>query len=382
MTNNLDNSSKPEVVQRIIIEKNTSNALGIASFIFGVISIFFLAPIFVPLSLLFGILAIIGKQLAWGIMGIICAIIGFITSPILLGLFGLVTIASSIDSNSINTAKHNTPSIIQEASFENHNNQAIDTPQIAKKAEDPIQIQEPTDHPNINTDVSNNNISIEPSFECNKAGEFIEKTICSNQNLADLDNTMANLYNNALSRAVNPEEVKKEQRAWLKNNRNKCSNAECLEQEYSSRIETLNNSYKYNDSKKIETIGYGSRAGMSVNVLSKKGLDTENSIIKTEHTIENAIEFCREYVLKVNKECIDDTLDTKLNDYISANCKTGLFTDFFGQTFEFQGKNNSDDYPEYMIYSYESNEVADGSSASGYGVNLEIYKALCPKIFK
>ncbi|WMP16418.1 lysozyme inhibitor LprI family protein [Thiothrix lacustris] len=382
MANNLDNSGRPEVVQRIIIEKNTSNAMGIASFIFGIIGIFFLAPIFVPLSLLFGILAVISKQLAWGIMGIVCAIIGFITSPILLGLFGLITIASSIDSNSINTAKHNIPPIIQEASFENDNSQKIKQPQIAEKTKEPIQNQKPIDYTNINTDSSSNNISIEPSFECDKASTFIEKTICSNQNLADIDNAMANLYKNALSGAVNPEKIKKDQRAWLKNNRNKCSDTECLEREYSNRIEALNSSYSFDEVKEVETIGYGSRAGMNVNVLSKKGLDTDNAIIKTEHTTENAIEFCREYGLNVNKECINDVLDTKLNEYISANCKTGLFTDFSEGTFEFQGKNNSSNYPEYMIYNYESGEIADGTSVSNYGVNLEIYKALCPKSFK
>lgn len=121
MTNNPSNSVKPEVVQKIIIEKNTSNAFGIASFIFGVISIFFLAPIFVPLSLLFGIIAIVSKQLAWGIIGIICAIIGFMTSPILLGLLGLMTITSSIDTNSIKTNQYN--------------NQTIEQPQIHEKME-------------------------------------------------------------------------------------------------------------------------------------------------------------------------------------------------------------------------------------------------------
>lgn len=111
MTSNTDNLVKQEFVQNIIIEKNTSNAFGIASFIFGIISIFFLSPIFVPLSLLFGIIAIISKQLAWGIIGIICAIMGFITSPILLSLFGLMTIASSIENNSIKTTQHNNQTI-------------------------------------------------------------------------------------------------------------------------------------------------------------------------------------------------------------------------------------------------------------------------------
>ncbi len=253
MTNNSDVSSKPEVVQRIIIEKNTSNAFGIASFIFGVISIFFLAPIFVPLSLLFGIIAIVSKQLAWGIMGIICAIIGFITSPILLGLFGLITIASSIDTSSIKTSQYNNTPITQESSIANYNtpitqeslpanynNQIIEQPQAYEKEEEPAQLQEVINSTNINTNSLNENISIEPSFDCSKAVTLVEKTICSNQNIASLDSTMANLYKNALSGAVNPEEVKKEQRSWLKNNRNKCSDAECLEQEYHNRIDALN----------------------------------------------------------------------------------------------------------------------------------------------
>ena len=87
-------NEKTEHVTKIIVQNNMSNALGIASFIFGLISIFFLAPVFVPLALLLGIIAIIKKQLAWGIFGIICSIIGFATSPILLGIFGLVSLGT------------------------------------------------------------------------------------------------------------------------------------------------------------------------------------------------------------------------------------------------------------------------------------------------
>jgi len=94
------------VVQKIIIEKNTSNAFGIASFIFGVISIFLLAPVFVPLSLLFGLIAIASRQLAWGIVGVTCAVIGFMTSPILLSLFGLMTIVNSTDINLIKPTRY------------------------------------------------------------------------------------------------------------------------------------------------------------------------------------------------------------------------------------------------------------------------------------
>lgn len=244
MTNNSNESIKPETVHKIIIEKNTSNAFGIASFIFGVISIFFLAPVFVPLSLLFGIIAIISKQLAWGIMGIICAMIGFMTSPILLGIFGLITIASSVDSNSINSTPHNTTPIVQESSLENQNNQIIEQrPQIHDKTKESVQAQESMNSANINSDDLKENAFIKPSFDCSKAGTFIEKTICSNQELATLDGTMANLYKNAILDAINPEEIKKEQRSWLKNNRDKCLDIECLKQEYHNRIDALNSSF-------------------------------------------------------------------------------------------------------------------------------------------
>lgn len=79
----------------VIIKRDSGNALGIASFVFGLISIFTLAPIFVPLAVIVGIIAVIQKQLVWGILGLVCAIVGFATSPILLGLVGFATIGAN-----------------------------------------------------------------------------------------------------------------------------------------------------------------------------------------------------------------------------------------------------------------------------------------------
>ena len=60
---------------------------------FGIISIFYLSPIFVPLAIVTAILALFKKQFIWGILAIICAIIGFLTSPILLAALGLTALA-------------------------------------------------------------------------------------------------------------------------------------------------------------------------------------------------------------------------------------------------------------------------------------------------
>lgn len=81
--------------ETIVVIQNQSNALGIASFIFGLISIFILSVLFVPLALIFGVFGIIKKQIVWSVVGIIFALIGFATSPMLLGMFGLASMAAT-----------------------------------------------------------------------------------------------------------------------------------------------------------------------------------------------------------------------------------------------------------------------------------------------
>lgn len=127
---------------------------------------------------------------------------------------------------------------------------------------------------------------------------------------------------------------------------------------------------------------FGSRAGMQVTIVSVEGLDTESAIIRTEMTPEDAKRFCVEYVGDVTPECIAEQLELKLNDRVTANCKTGEFVDFYGDHHRFEGS-NVDKPPEsfadeYIIRDLTTGEIANGSSASGYAVNLGIFSALCP----
>lgn len=66
----------------------TSNAMGIASFVLGLISIFMLSIVTVPLAVIFGGFGLRHPQKVWAYLGLVCAVIGFMTSPILLGLVG------------------------------------------------------------------------------------------------------------------------------------------------------------------------------------------------------------------------------------------------------------------------------------------------------
>lgn len=128
------------------------------------------------------------------------------------------------------------------------------------------------------------------------------------------------------------------------------------------------------------TVGYGSRVGMVVDVVSMSGLDTPNAIIRTKHSQADATAFCRDYVRKVTSACIKNELAVPLNDSITADCSAGIFTDFQGNKHQFLGPNpDKDAAAKFKLLDMVSNELADGSEASNYPTDMAIFHALCPR---
>lgn len=80
------------------------------------------------------------------------------------------------------------------------------------------------------------------SFDCTKAASKIEKMICNNQELSDLDSRMAQAYKDALSvyDYYAGLQVTREQKNWLSHTRHRCNDDACLKSTYLSRIEKLN----------------------------------------------------------------------------------------------------------------------------------------------
>lgn len=126
---------------------------------------------------------------------------------------------------------------------------------------------------------------------------------------------------------------------------------------------------------------YGSRVGMTVTVTSRSGIDTNSATIRAAHTADDAKGFCKEYVGNVTQQCITDELATPLSAEIAANCSSGDFSNFYGEIFQFLGPSEKGADAPFKIKNKKSGEIADGSSASGYPVNSELFKALCPKRF-
>ena len=88
-----------------------------------------------------------------------------------------------------------------------------------------------------------------PSFDCSQAAGSIEKMICKDTQLAELDRKLAAVYAAAARKAANehPPLLKAEQRGWIKG-RNDCWKSDdpraCTETEYRHRIVELQARYR------------------------------------------------------------------------------------------------------------------------------------------
>lgn len=88
-------------------------------------------------------------------------------------------------------------------------------------------------------------MDINPSFDCSKASTPVEKAICRNAELAELDRELAQLYKEAIK--TKGEQIKIRQREWIAERDEKCENKDnetitlILIDMYKKRIAELNN---------------------------------------------------------------------------------------------------------------------------------------------
>ena len=78
------------------------------------------------------------------------------------------------------------------------------------------------------------------SFDCSKATSWVEKAICADPQLSDLDEHLMVSYKKALSNTTNEASLKSAQRDWIKSVRNVCQKEDCLKEAYTSRLTELN----------------------------------------------------------------------------------------------------------------------------------------------
>jgi uncharacterized protein len=84
----------------------------------------------------------------------------------------------------------------------------------------------------------------QPSFKCTPQAKEVEKLICNDAELAQMDVTMAGLYKRVMKNTpkADQQELKAEQRGWLEG-RNDCWKAAnhkaCVKADYEARIQEL-----------------------------------------------------------------------------------------------------------------------------------------------
>ncbi len=123
------------------------------------------------------------------------------------------------------------------------------------------------------------------SFDCAKAAAPIEKLICSDEATSKLDADLAAVYKAAMQKTDKSDDLKLQQRAWLKEKRNLCKDAACIVQVYQARTADLVN---------LSTAAAGETSSEKVESANKKFI--------TFTLVEgDGYPLCKEYVDMLNK---------------------------------------------------------------------------------
>jgi uncharacterized protein len=76
-------------------------------------------------------------------------------------------------------------------------------------------------------------------FDCNRATTLVEKLVCADEGLSQLDENLSKTYKEVLRWTRDPAGFKRDQVKWLREVRDLCTDGPCLEKEYRNRLAVL-----------------------------------------------------------------------------------------------------------------------------------------------
>jgi len=79
---------------------------------------------------------------------------------------------------------------------------------------------------------------ISPSYDCSKARNYVEKTVCGNMVLSVQDRMLALRYQDWKEYSEDTSELKANQISWMRS-RNKCADSQCIEASYQQRLNEI-----------------------------------------------------------------------------------------------------------------------------------------------
>lgn len=96
------------------------------------------------------------------------------------------------------------------------------------------------------------------NFNCKSATTAVERMVCGDQRISELDDRMANVYAKTLIVVIDKDAVTKSQKRWIKQVRNRCKNDSCLIASYTDRLAELQSLLSSNlNNKTISTSSFG-----------------------------------------------------------------------------------------------------------------------------
>ena len=99
------------------------------------------------------------------------------------------------------------------------------------------------------------------------------------------------------------------------------------------------------------------------------------------HTPGDAKSFCVNYARDSSPECVKRVLESvQVRDRVTGDCVARTWTDMYGKKYAFLGRATDADqlFVPYRIRRLEDGELLGSAQASGYHVEIEIFRKLCP----
>ena len=210
------------------------------------------------------------------------------------------------------------------------------------------------------------------SFDCSRSFDAVERLVCSNKVISELDDTLSIAYKKAHDVAKDKSALKISQRSWIKDTRDQCADQACLRLVYLKRIRELQGVVVSTSPDPLADIegtyiisspgcsipvggGYDGCPGV-VDCLSIKRLSSDTAYINVISHQENGHMCQAEGLAKIPKSGILEI--TKLDNGYGDISAHPLDLDFFSDPMEFEGpKDTCGQRAAWYSVSFKKNDL-------------------------
>lgn len=194
------------------------------------------------------------------------------------------------------------------------------------------------------------------SFDCSKMKTILEKKICKNDYLSELDGAMARVFTSGLKNSANKTEIKLGQREWLKKRNSKNDNV--LIEQYEKRILDLIKAHNYQP-----LLGKDSTEDLIISFII-----SESTNLKPESS-ENRMQ------TKSNRSVVAfvTTSGNRESEYKFYSYLDGKFQNLEIPTFDIESKTLKTKTTISGIVSFKSDIIEIFSGSGNHGGNIYTY---------